>query len=355
MAALQLMLMAFLASQSAVLARVIMEPVQNSTQMPATQDTCKDCTQIIELFMDMLSNADTQTTIQNTLDGLCKRLPGSIAQNACYAQVKRYLPLALNILSKFIKPGELCTLLGLCGSQSESKEEELLASHIADMSNVVAPLCVAVCAGHTSVRLLLVSHEEAGEHVAQGKNRGRHSEAAGRNLRHPSRQLQGRVRELCRHLRQGSDRVPAVGGRAHTICTLLHLCLIQELPVVETPPPSGCDSCQTLAVLSRLHLGSNVTEQKASSFLESVCQLHPFAVPKCEAFTQRYGPRLQRVMGKQGHALHICEGEGLCVAVNEVKLLGGDHCTWGREYVCGNMKTAQECDSVPYCQKYIWN
>lgn len=101
----------------------------------------------------------------------------------------------------------------------------------------------------------------------------------------------------------------------HTICTLLHLCLFEEqllpgqshvlheyirslfvyrLDLNLTPPhqintwpispevnlPSDCESCRTLAVLSRLHLGPNSTEPETSSFLQSVCVRHPNAIPK---------------------------------------------------------------------------
>lgn len=43
---------------------------------------------------------------------------------------------------------------------------------------------------------------------------------------------------------------------------------------------SDCDSCLTLAVLAHMHLGSNATELQAASFLNTVCQLHPSAMPK---------------------------------------------------------------------------
>lgn len=110
----------------------------------------------------------------------------------------------------------------------------------------------------------------------------------------------------------------------HTICTLLHLCLFQESPVMSKRPshpslhpnlscllhicsgqlplnpsvllsqsffltlsrpavetiPSDCDTCRTLAALTRVQLGSNATETETSGFLGSVCLLYPQAVPK---------------------------------------------------------------------------
>lgn len=92
----------------------------------------------------------------------------------------------------------------------------------------------------------------------------------------------------------------------HTICTLLHLCLFEEQtvpgqshwtvswvllaridshapdPLLTTEPslPSDCESCRTLAVLSRLNNGPNSTQPETSSFLQSVCFLYPNAIPK---------------------------------------------------------------------------
>lgn len=96
----------------------------------------------------------------------------------------------------------------------------------------------------------------------------------------------------------------------HTICTLLHVCLFKDtlvpgqlhvheyiyrLELTLTLPhchqintadfpevslPSDCDSCRTLAVLSRLQLSLNSTQSETSSFLQSVCVHHPNAIPK---------------------------------------------------------------------------
>lgn len=44
--------------------------------------------------------------------------------------------------------------------------------------------------------------------------------------------------------------------------------------------PSDCESCRTLAVLSRLNNGPNSTQPETSSFLQSVCFHYPNAIPK---------------------------------------------------------------------------
>ncbi|KAJ8379310.1 hypothetical protein SKAU_G00000880 [Synaphobranchus kaupii] len=361
MIALELVLVALLVSQSAVLARVFMEPAHirlGSTKLSATQDSCKDCTQILELFADMVANADTQELIENNLDDLCSRMPGGKAKETCLKKTKQYLPIAVHFLTKFITPDQACMLLGLCGNLSEGKEEELLTNHITDgdMASVVP-----VRGTHPVVQVspqctfcLYLIHK-----VEDMLPKERTEDAIVKALDKVCQILPSHYKVQCEDFinKYGKEVIEFLlsSTAPHVICALLHLCLFQEQPVVELPPPSECDSCQTLMALSRLHLGSNLTEDRASSFLESVCRLHPFAIPKCGIFTQRYGFRLQRILGKQGDALDICEKEDLCVSGNEEKMLGGDHCTWGRDYVCGDMKTALECDSVLFCQRYMWN
>ena len=94
----------------------------------------------------------------------------------------------------------------------------------------------------------------------------------------------------------------------HSICALLHLCLMEEASTVgeETqreaqlhvrgrngtcislltspemlPPSSDCQACRHLLVLSRLHLGLHSTRPiQTSDFLGSVCLQHPNAIPK---------------------------------------------------------------------------
>ncbi|XP_035234578.1 surfactant protein Bb isoform X2 [Anguilla anguilla] len=256
------------------------------------------------------------------------------------------------------KPGQVCTFLGLCGSQSEGKEVELLTNHIADgdMTSVApfrgthpevqwSPQCT-FCLFLVKKLESMLGTEKTEDAVVKLLNE------VCAILPHSFRaQCEGFIAKYAKQLIEFllSSAAP------HTVCMLLHLCLVQELPLVEMPPLSPCDSCQTLTALSRIHLGSNLTEHGASSFLESVCELHPHAVPKCQIFTQRYGSRLQRILGKQEDALDMCEREDLCAAGSEAMMLGGNHCTWGRDYVCANMKTALECDSVLFCEKFMWN
>ncbi|KAJ8263607.1 hypothetical protein COCON_G00160640 [Conger conger] len=355
MTAVGFVLVALLVSQSAVLARV--EPAH--IRPSATQGSCKDCVQILQLFTETVSNPDTQELLRNTLDDLCAGVPGGEAREACLSKTKQYLPIASHFLGKFMKPSETCVFFGLCGSLSEGKEEELLTNHIADGDMAsVAPVrgthpVVQISPQCTFCIFIIKKLEEM---LPQERT----EEIIVKVLDKVCSILPGPYKDQCEHFidKYGKQLIEFLLSSAapHTICVLLQLCLFREPPLLEMPPPMACDSCLALSALSRLHLGSNLTDSRTASFLESVCQQYPLAVPKCEVFTQRFGPRLQRILGKQGDALDMCQKEELCVpAEEEAGLLGADRCTWGRDYVCADMRTAQECDSVPFCQKYMWN
>ncbi|KAG9354020.1 hypothetical protein JZ751_012144 [Albula glossodonta] len=341
MAPFKFAFLVFIALDSSALAGVI-DAQSARDEWSEMQDTCKDCTQIMELLADMLKNADTQDLIKKALEDLCKLLPGTKAQNLCVEQVEKNLPMAIKLLTAFIKPSQICTSIGLCKGQSQGMEEELLTNLIANF------------------------------HIAPGT---------------------GTMSELVEFLLSWAT--------PQRVCSLLRLCSSQD----------DCYSCQTLAVLARFHLGSNTTELQTSSFLESVCMLHPSAIPElhphsghplllhlhsppysssptpshlsllclyilpllfqnscviqllvaigsacldCESFTQHHRPALQRALAKPVGILDLCEGALLCAAVTETGVKGRDPCSRGALYRCRDQKTAKECNSVSFCEKYVW-
>ncbi|KAM9735757.1 surfactant protein Ba [Menidia menidia] len=81
----------------------------------ARGDVCQDCTKIFELLADLLSNADLQKKIMNGIDGLCAHLPGATAK-LCKEEVDKMLPVAITFVTGVAKPGEICKIMGLCGS-----------------------------------------------------------------------------------------------------------------------------------------------------------------------------------------------------------------------------------------------
>ncbi|KAI1904951.1 hypothetical protein AGOR_G00010960 [Albula goreensis] len=331
----------FIALDSSALAGVI-DAQSARDEWSAMQDTCKDCTQIMELFADMLKNADTQDLIKKALEDLCKLLPGTKAQNLCVEQVEKNLPMAIKLMTAFIKPSQICTSIGLCKGQSQGMEEELLTNLIANFN--IAPGTGTMSEMPSSVQctlcMLLLKNVETVISTAQG--------TVVKILAAGCVALPSVLRRACRCFveRVVLQLVEFLLSWAtpQRVCSLLRLCSSQD----------DCYSCQTLAVLAQFHLGSNATELQTSSFLESVCMLHPSAIPECESFTQHHRLALQRALAKPVGILDLCEGALLCAAETETGVEGRDPCSRGALYRCRDQTTAKECNSVSFCEKYVW-
>nr|XP_046243421.1 surfactant protein Bb [Scatophagus argus] len=335
--------------------RFVIDPLSLIKHKSLTLDMCSECSQIVQLSANMISGRDTKETVYETLHALCQHLPKEQATE-CESQVKAYLPKVLQQTPGHLKPGEVCMAFGFCVAH---KEEELLklphqvtdkdtsssalgtAASTHELLNPVCTLCLLII---KKLETLLPTNMT--------------EEALMKLMDEVCDLIPESYKERCDDFvaKYGTQIVEFLLSSAapHTICALLHLCLFKEQTVPEVFLPSDCESCRTLAVLSRLHLGPNSTESETSSFLQSVCVHHPNAVPKCEAFTKIYGPRLQKVLGNQMERTHACERADLCVA-SQKEPLGKNRCTWGPSYWCKDIQTAQECGNQAFCEKYMWN
>ncbi|KAF7665368.1 hypothetical protein LDENG_00145270 [Lucifuga dentata] len=91
-------------------------------------DTCQDCTQIFKLLADLLSSSNFQKKMIDGLENLCDHLPGpKTAVKLCKEEVDKTLPIVISFLTSVMKPEQVCSVLGLCGS---SDEEKLLVSSV---------------------------------------------------------------------------------------------------------------------------------------------------------------------------------------------------------------------------------
>ncbi|CAN9513201.1 unnamed protein product [Ophioblennius macclurei] len=332
--------------------RLIIDPVSLISQKALTVDICPECSQIIQLSTNMISSSDAKETVYKALHALCLRLPKEQAHE-CETQVKTYLPKVLQQTPAHLKPRETCEAFGLCALGKDEKQKlPLLATDKAESSSALDsetkqqfnPVCTLCLFLIKKLETLLPQN------------------ATEETLRKLMGQVCGLVPKSYKD--QCDDFVDKYGveivefllssAAPHTICTLLHLCLFNEQPVPEVIKPLDCESCRTLAVLSRLHLGLNASESQTSAFLHSVCDLHPHAIPKCDAFTRLYGSQLQKVLGNQMDVPNVCEKVDLCITSKKVELAGKNHCTWGPSYWCKDIETAKECGNQAFCEQYMW-
>ncbi|XP_028270949.1 surfactant protein Bb [Parambassis ranga] len=325
-------------------------------QKSLTFDACPECRQIIQLASNMISGSDTKETVYETLHALCQRLPTQQASD-CESQVKIYLPKILQTPAH-LNPDEICVAFGLCASHKHEEQvvqklphhlggidisSSALGAHLNEKEqfNPACTLCLFIIKKLETLLPKNMTEETL-------------------------KKLMGEVCSLVpqSYKAQCDDFVDKYGveivefllssAAPHTICTLLHVCLFKEQPAAELFLPSDCESCRTLAVLSRVHLGLNTTEIQTSAFLQSVCIHHPNAIPKCDAFTKVYGSQLKKVLGNQMDTPHACERADLCVASKNLEPLGKNHCTWGPSYWCRDPETAQKCGNQAFCEKFVW-
>ncbi|XP_015234287.1 PREDICTED: prosaposin-like [Cyprinodon variegatus] len=355
MSASGFMLLILAASLCSGDSRFIADPFQFTGQTHLSRGMCPECSQIIQLSTNMIFSRDTKVTVFKALHALCQRLPKEEASE-CESQVKIYLPKILQQTSSQWKPEEICEVFGLCATHKDKELQEFpqnvlskdtsssVVGTAAETQDVFNPICT-VC-------LMVIKKLE----TLLPKNMT--EETLKKLMEEVCDLVPSSYKDQCDDFvnKYGVEIVEFLLASAapHTICMLLHLCLFETQPAPELDPISDCESCQTLTALSRLHLGLNATETQTSTFLQSVCTLHPKAIPKCEAFTRVYGSQLQKLLGNQMDAPHVCEKADLCVPSKKLEPLGKNPCTWGPSYWCKNVNTAQECGNELFCEKYMW-
>ncbi|CAG5923323.1 unnamed protein product [Menidia menidia] len=334
--------------------RFIIDPLSVIKQEISAVDLCPECSQILRLSANMISSSDAKATVYETLHALCRRLPGE-QSTECDLQVKSFLPKVLQQAPGHLKPEELCMVFGLCSSHKEEKPHKLPQSFTdTEISTSVggavqnqelfSPVCTLCLFFIKKLETLLPKN------MTQDKIKKVMEEFCDLVPKSYQEQCDDFVEKY------GADIVEFLVSSAapHTICMLLHLCLFDEQPVPEVTAPSDCDSCRTLAALSRVHLGLNATGSQTSAFLQSVCIHHPKAIPKCNAFTRTYGSQLQSVLGNQMKDPHVCETADLCSSTKELEPFGNNPCARGPSYWCKTIKTAQKCGNQVFCEKHIW-
>ncbi|KTG43679.1 hypothetical protein cypCar_00017355 [Cyprinus carpio] len=256
---------------------------------------------------DLMGADDNMAKLAASLEQLCDELPAQITK-LCHTEVEKMLLLAITFITSMMEPGDICTFLGLCGGRDIDRIRDLLLNHMSKtlpvptMKMEMSMQC-SVCTYIVSTLEYLFPRERTQSIITV-------------LLESLCREFPPLFQPQCNKMVEKYVQLLVDMLLNNTspnfICTLLHLCEIQERPVKAAEVLSDCDSCLTLAVLTRLHLGSNATELQAASFLNTVCQLHPSAMPKCETFVQRHGNQLSVFLSKQQGALDICKVVSFC-------------------------------------------
>ncbi|KAF4082602.1 hypothetical protein AMELA_G00153590 [Ameiurus melas] len=318
---------------------------QNDNNDVKDDQACQDCIQIIEILKHLLSDEEFQMNLKSTLENLCDLLPQQITQQ-CRSEVEN-LPHVLTFLTGLMNPGEVCTYFDLCQGE---QMEDILMNYI---QKTITPSTVMLEASFPcSTCTYVLNVLDCLLPTAQTES------AVIGVLDEVCSLLPLLLRSQCSQLfhrtvkRLFEDLLNPKSPKS--ICSVLRLCQ-SSAPSNMVSPLSDCDSCLTLVVLSRLHLGLNATRPQVTSFLRSVCQSHPGILPKCESFTQRYGEQLQWILGKEAVSLDACERADLCVGRKRTGQGDvDDPCTLGPSYSCRDLQTAHTCGLISFCQMNVW-
>lgn len=218
------------------------------------------------------------------------------------------LPMAITFITNMMQPADICTFLGMCGGRDGAKIRDLLLNHMSKTASVPTmkmetSIQCSVCTYVVSTLEYLFPRERT-QSIITVLLESFCSEFP--------RLIQPQCNKVVEKYAQLLVDMLLNNTSPNFICTLLRLCEIREQPTKAAVVLSECDSCLTLAVLTRMHLGPNITELQAASFLDTVCQLHPSAMPKCETYVQHHGNQLSVLLSKQQGALDICKAVSFC-------------------------------------------
>ncbi|XP_042581071.1 surfactant protein Bb isoform X2 [Cyprinus carpio] len=281
------------------------EPQTPSLSM---MNMCTDCKKIVQLLTEILSNKDSQHLIVKALDKFCYEHP---IIPLCMDGAKTYVHVIIRHFSAFANQnGDICTVLGLCGSQSKRNAPSELTVGLNEHGLLYAkpsrgtsqevqfnPICNFCVFFIKTIESMLPKE--------------RTEQAIVNLLEKICDYLPSQYKDTCNKFIEtyGKQLIDLLLSSLppHAICSALGLCLFSETPL----SLSDCESCKILAVLSQFHLGHNATEIQTSDLLQKMCHLHPNAIPRCEGFVKLHGHRLLKSDGKQP-ALTACEKDYLC-------------------------------------------
>ncbi|XP_026154202.1 surfactant protein Ba [Mastacembelus armatus] len=197
---------------------------------PVTGDVCKDCTQIFELLLDLLSNAELQKKIIHGIETLCDHLPAPASTaKVCKEEVEKMLPVAITFITSVLKPAEVCKIIGLCNS--DDKQEMMLRYFVMEAMQAAVKSENADPATQCSFCIFLVKTLE------DLLPKERTESAVIHLLEEICHILPSSYRQQCEAVigKFSKTVLDAILSYAtpQAICALIHLCKGQEAPLVD--------------------------------------------------------------------------------------------------------------------------
>ncbi|XP_024918547.1 surfactant protein Ba isoform X2 [Cynoglossus semilaevis] len=94
---------------------------QTSPGANHTGDICRDCTQILELLVNLMGDPDMMRKMLQDADFLCDQLPEKVVL-FCKQGANTLLPVSIHVFTNLLNPEKACEILGVCSSSEEQDQ-----------------------------------------------------------------------------------------------------------------------------------------------------------------------------------------------------------------------------------------
>lgn len=113
-----------------------------------------------------------------------------------------------------------------------------------------------------------------------------------------------------------------------------------------------CGICQITVGVAR----SSKDNKKVEYHLQKYCSHLPISKQeKCNDMMEMHKEAILDLLTRM-EGSEICEKIGVCPRKqqHQVKLVGGERCTWGPSYWCQSKDHASICNATKHCQTKVW-
>ncbi|XP_064387394.1 uncharacterized protein LOC135335773 isoform X2 [Halichondria panicea] len=264
---------------------------------PKASATCVLCEFAMKELDSLLEKNSTETEIEQALEKVCSILPATI-QSECKTFMTLYTPDIIAALEQELDPKTVCTAIKLCTN-----------SAVRVTSPKAGPLCV-ICEYVIEKLVSLIN--------------GNITEAAiEKALDEVCSVLPSSIKDECVTFvdKYAPEIVTLLldGAATKAICTLLHLCLFEQQPLVKNPKAATeCDVCKFTINSVKSLIDSNSSEKTVEGALEKACSLLPKEISgECEGIVQEYGAPIIQLLDNEIDATKLCEDVKLCKKSNK--------------------------------------
>ncbi|KAM3834496.1 prosaposin-like [Vipera latastei] len=350
------------------------KPQRQSLFWQSNVDPCHECKMVAVEIREILKNSPF---LIQTLEGYAKQKCedlGTHMADECKKYVPAYVHAFVQFLMSLLPPMGICGKAGFCDTtKSEPFYPLKTMDYLSDLYGAVVKtisdadkphLLCDICKKVVQVAENLVENNNTEEQIVH-------------QMMNFCYMLPHEVVPQCRDFVNSYGMAVLVmlldATKPESVCIMLNFCpkdvslstkkiaLEKIAPekkvalekVSEDKDSQICRMCVVLVNYIDDELEKNETQAHIGSFLAKGCQLLPEAlVYPCDQLVVQYEPAAVRLVIQILQPSFVCVKIGICP---ESHLVGMEACSRGPTFWCKNLETAEQCQAVEYCKRYIWN